>query len=860
MVASILNPLEGGLSYEYDEVGRVTSITNTNNQIELYTYNADGLLESIDDANNNQTTYVYDQLGRIVRLEDELGSITYTYDKNSNIVEVEDEKGTISRTYDALNRVKTYTDYKGQTVEYSYDELGNLISLTYPGGEIVRYTYYENGTLESVKDWNNRVTNYYYTDSSKISRIERPDGTTVEYEYDVAGRRTSMKDIKEDTKAVISEEIYTYDDAGQITTISKSANESSSVESANNIKSVTMAYDSDNRLLTYNGEEVQYDENGNMVYGPLNGEMVTYEYDCRNRLINAGEVSYEYDAEDQRIAVNEANKRTEYVINSNTELSQVLKVTEYDLTEKAGTNEDLSIVQEGEGNTQEGQVDNQVDQATTQVEQPNDQTEIKTEVTSYVYGTGLLSQNSETTGYLTYHFNQVGSTTALTDQAGKVVQNYSYDPYGELLAENTESEVPDNSTEENSDTILDNTTDKTATDITNTPETEIRFLYNGEYGVITDANNLYFMRERYYNVDSKRFINQDVLVGSISDSASLNRYAYVQGNPITYVDPLGLSPYSIISTLGHSLLNVVGFVPGIGDLFDGVNGIWYALEGNSKEAISSFISVLPFIGSSIGNGLKWGSKGAKWATKASKYIDATCNIIAGASTLYRSSDSAANRVLYLYDNYIKTGKKFDSRAAVEILGLALDVTSSVLAGKQMKGGIGGLCKQAKEDRQLRKALDGYSVADGKSPYALMEQYGIPATLNKSSREALDAGGYQMKASESGGPSGKYQVGDYQDIKGVEGLDAHHVGQKAVMKNLVENYDPKTAPAINVPKVGHTISGPNGIVSRNTKGIVNTRQVLARDLFELKRVYPDIPNSSYRELIDMNIKMYPEMRK
>lgn len=116
------------------------------------------------------------------------------------------------------------------------------------------------------------------------------------------------------------------------------------------------------------------------------------------------------------------------------------------------------------------------------------------------------------------------------------------------------------------------------------------------------------------------------------------------------------------------------------------------------------------------------------------------------------------------------------------------------------------------------------------------------------------------AVESGSSSGKYQVGVYQEIKGVEGLDAHHVGQKAAMKSLVENYNPKIAPAINVPKVGHTISGPNGIVSRSTKGIGSARQLLARDLFELKRVYPDIPNSTYRELIDMNIKMYPEMRK
>ena len=117
------------------------------------------------------------------------------------------------------------------------------------------------------------------------------------------------------------------------------------------------------------------------------------------------------------------------------------------------------------------------------------------------------------------------------------------------------------------------------------------------------------------------------------------------------------------------------------------------------------------------------------------------------------------------------------------------------------------------------------------------------------------------ALESGSSSGKYQVGAYQDIKGVEGLDAHHVGQKALMKKVVADYDELTAPAINVPKLGHTKRHPErGIVSRSTKGITNARQLLARDLFELKRVYPDIPNSALKELIDMNKKMYPEMRK
>ena len=39
----------------------------------------------------------------------------------------------------------------------------------------------------------------------------------------------------------------------------------------------------------------------------------------------------------------------------------------------------------------------------------------------------------------------------------------------------------------------------------------VQFLYNGQFGVTTDGNGLYYVRARYYNVDIKRFINQDVL-------------------------------------------------------------------------------------------------------------------------------------------------------------------------------------------------------------------------------------------------------------------------------------------------------------------------------------------------------------
>jgi hypothetical protein len=39
-----------------------------------------------------------------------------------------------------------------------------------------------------------------------------------------------------------------------------------------------------------------------------------------------------------------------------------------------------------------------------------------------------------------------------------------------------------------------------------------------------------------------------------------------------------------------------------------------------------------------------------------------------------------------------------------------------------------------------------------------------------------------------------------------------------------------------------------------------RELLARDILELRRVYQDIANSVLQELIAKNKAMYPEMRK
>ncbi len=62
----------------------------------------------------------------------------------------------------------------------------------------------------------------------------------------------------------------------------------------------------------------------------------------------------------------------------------------------------------------------------------------------------------------------------------------------------------------------------------------------GFTGEMTDGNGLVFLRARYYNPALGVFPSLDPLEGSSLQPMSLNRYAYVQGNPVNAMDPTGM--------------------------------------------------------------------------------------------------------------------------------------------------------------------------------------------------------------------------------------------------------------------------------------------------------------------------------
>jgi RHS repeat-associated protein len=138
---------------------------------------------------------------------------------------------------------------------------------------------------------------------------------------------------------------------------------------------------------------------------------------------------------------------------------------------------------------------------------------------SYVYGSELVSQ-TEAGGSSSHPLQDgIGSTVALTDSAGAVVSTTTYQAFGGV----------------NGTTGVATTT----------------FGYTGQQ---TDATGLIYLRARYYDPSTGRFVTPDLVPGSTLSTQSLNRFVCVENNPILLVDPKGEWGHVALMALGGALI------------------------------------------------------------------------------------------------------------------------------------------------------------------------------------------------------------------------------------------------------------------------------------------------------------------
>ena len=120
--------------------------------------------------------------------------------------------------------------------------------------------------------------------------------------------------------------------------------------------------------------------------------------------------------------------------------------------------------------------------------------------TNYTYGNGLITDGSV---YILK--DALGSTTALLNQTQAISDTYSYTPYGELT--------------------------------NHTGSSNNSFLYTGEQ--LDKETNNYYLRARYYDTISSRFISRDSYDGTLANPVTQNHYVYANANPMVYTDPSG---------------------------------------------------------------------------------------------------------------------------------------------------------------------------------------------------------------------------------------------------------------------------------------------------------------------------------
>lgn len=166
-----------------------------------------------------ETTYVYDDRGNLSAVADPDGhTVSYTYDGRGNRLtrtSTPDETPVVETwAYDAADEMVAHTDGLGRTTDYTYDDAGRLETVADESGRARTYTYRDDGPIESITSTDGEDTveiDYGYDETGRrtSAEIDGGDGATT-YEYDDPSGQVTAIDGPGDNDIAI-----TYDQAGR---------------------------------------------------------------------------------------------------------------------------------------------------------------------------------------------------------------------------------------------------------------------------------------------------------------------------------------------------------------------------------------------------------------------------------------------------------------------------------------------------------------------------------------------------------------------------------------------------------------------------------------------------------------------
>jgi len=525
-------------SFTYDSLSRLLDATNPETGRICYGtvsgttcnrdgYDADGNLLYRTDARGLRTTYSgYDGLHRLgsKSYSDATPVVAYFYDQSSynglTIVNgigrrtgMSDGSGQTAWSYDAMGRAKNQRQtIAGAThsIGYNYDLAGSLSSIVYPSGRTVQYSTSAAGRVLSIVDaanisYNNYVTNAHYAPPGEVTSATHGWGITESNTFNNR-LQPSVLSVSSSSQTLLSLS-YAYDQGAGTNNgdIMQLANN----RDGSNNRSLQYSYDALNRLKTAGtitgastpwSSAYSYDPWGNLLQkstagpgdpsvGPLtvdstnrvNGPGGGYTYDAAGNLIFDGINALLFDGEN-RMSPNSGGQ-TVYTYDGDghrveTSIGSTTTLYWYDVSSHP-----ISV---GDRTGSIGR--------------------------DYIYFNGkrigFTSLSSGNTHY--YYDNHLGSSSVISNGDGTSIEwEADYYPFGTKH-------------------VLNNYLDTF-------------FLFTGyEFDYET---GYYYAGARHDSPTLGRFMSPDpagMMAVNLEFPQSLNRYAYVNNNPLSFIDPVGL--------------------------------------------------------------------------------------------------------------------------------------------------------------------------------------------------------------------------------------------------------------------------------------------------------------------------------
>jgi len=527
----------GGLiyKYEYDRANRVTAFTDPRGVRTRWERDVQGRVTAEIFPDDTRKTFTYDIAGRIDRVTDVLGQARqYTYAKDDRITGITypgalQATPAVNFSWDAQRpRLLSMTDgvstttYSyhlegtlgggklaseasslgaASTLTYFYDALGRLDARAI-GASDELYEYDALGRIRQIdNDLGTHVQSYLGNTAQLTHSSVGPIQTNYSYESNLQDRQLAA--ITTTSSAGFSSvRDYQRDVLGRIT----AASETQQVAPAmTTLRNYGFNYDGHNRFAAWTDtsgsavlESFDYDDSGNLLQQVRGGTTWNAVANGDNQLVLADGNAWEYDLVGNLI---NDGKRA-YLWDAENRLVKITNMTTGATSEFSYDGLGRRVMSTERASSAAPPVTSYYLWCDSEICQKRDSTQ--SVVTTY-FAQGEIHGST----VLHYVRDQLGSPREVLDQLGNSVGTLNYGSYGRSVS--TSGVLPDKR-------------------------------YAGMY--YHKESGLYLTWYRAYESEAGRWISRD----PIGLNGGVNTYAYVGGDPISRIDPLGLKDYLACET------------------------------------------------------------------------------------------------------------------------------------------------------------------------------------------------------------------------------------------------------------------------------------------------------------------------